>query len=76
MISEIQASSAVIKVKEGEGIVLEFTQTGHALDKVRVILKRTGLVGLEFQLEQIIEALGWDREKLLKSVDLRCFGRT
>lgn len=76
MISEIQASAAVVRVKVGAGVVLEFTEAGHDIDKVRVILKHAGLVGLEHQLTQIIEALGLDREKLLKKVDLRCIKRT
>lgn len=75
MISEIQASAAVIKAKEGEGITLEFTETGHATDKVRVILQEVGLVGLEQQVKEAIEMLGLDREQLLKSVDLKYFLR-
>lgn len=71
MISEIRASAAVVKVKEGEGVVLEFIEAGHPIDKVRVIIQEVGLVGLELELKQVIDALGLDREKLLKDVDLR-----
>lgn len=71
MISEIRASAAVVKVREGEGVVLEFTEAGHSIDKVRVIIQEAGLVGLELELKQIIDALGLDREKLLKDIELR-----
>ena len=67
--------AAVLKVKEGEGIVLEFEEAECGLNKVRVIIDEVALVGLEKQITQIIEALKLDREALLKSVDLKSFKR-
>lgn len=74
MISEIKADTAVIKEREGEGVALEFTEERSCeLNKVRVILRDGGLVGLEQQVREAIEMLGLDRERLLKSVDLKYF---
>lgn len=76
MISEIQASVAVFKVKEGEGIVLELTEARCGLNKVRAIIDEVALVGLEKQVTEIIELLKLDREELLEDVDFRLIERT
>ena len=76
MISEIHTSVAVVRVREGEGIALEFTETECVLNKVRVIIQEVGLVGLEQQIKEAIELLQLNRKQLLKEVDLKYFLRS
>lgn len=71
MIAEIQSNRTAFKVREKGEIVLEFAEAECEKNRVRVIIQEVGLVGLEKQIKQVVEALGLDREQLLKSVELK-----
>ena len=76
MIAEIQSNRTACRVREEGEIVLEFAEAECEKNKVRVIIREVGLVGLEQQIKEVVEVLGLDREELLKEVDLKYFLRT